>query len=224
MSISARIDSATSIILTIATVIAVGLLAERRINPPSATSAGTRIEKIRTWRETFDTVQTTLGETTGPIKIVVFTDFECPFCRKMDSILTSVEAKHPGRIARSVIHYPIPGHTFARDAARAFECVARQGRAAAMHHLLYEGQAAFATLAWRSIAEKAGTANLLEFDRCVASGAVDSTIDRGIALANTLRVNSTPTVVVDGWLLDPSFPDVVERAVSAVLAGKTPKP
>lgn len=165
-----------------------------------------------------------LSDTARTVRIAVFTDFECPYCKRMDSVLTDLEQKHPGRISRSVLHFPIPGHQFARKAAVSFECATAQGRATQMHHELYSEQASFGENPWIRIALKAGVADTNQFRICISVDSTNERISKGVAIAQKLSVNTTPTVLVNGFLFVPALPETIVAAVNAVLAGKSPKP
>ncbi len=224
MRTGSALDRVTSVVLTIATVIALGFLVEARLNAPQAEVGSGVVTNIEDWESSLAMAEISLGNTAGPVKVAVFTDFECPFCKRMDSALTALEAKHVGSISRSVLHFPIPTHRHARPAALAFDCAAAQGRAAQMHHSLYGAQDSLSNLRWESLAAESGVPNLGEFVECMARDTTSVNIDFGIELAKGLEVNGTPTVVVNGWLFHSPLPAAIESAVNAVLAGKSPKP
>ena len=221
---SSRYDRIVSAILTGATVVAVVLLVEQRLKPPRAPVGQNRVEFLPNWSTVLASSGIFLTDSGAPVKIGVFTDFQCPFCRRMDSILTTVEARFPGKISRAVIHFPIDGHEHATAAAMAFECAVAQGRAAAMHRILYDNQSKLGLVPWSDHARQAGVPNLDAFAGCLTSRAFGSKVDSGSALGRRLSIRGTPTVVVNGWLFDPSFPSTIENAVAAAISGKSPKP
>lgn len=223
MSSPSKLDRVISIVLTLATVVAVGVLIEGRLNPGSEAPTR-RVELIKDWATIMATHGVALEDTSRVVKVAVFTDFECPFCRTMDSVLAAIQGKHPGKIARAVVHLPLPMHTQALSAAKAFECATAQGKGAEMHAALYAHQRSFGMMPWREIASNAHVADIEAFQRCTDSVEVQSRITDGIQLAENLAVTTTPTVVVNGWLFDPSSPASIEKAVVAVLGGKSPKP
>lgn len=56
------------------------------------------------------------------LTIVSFTDFECPFCRRLSPALHDVLKEHEGRIHFVRKMVPLPGHPGAEPAALAFLC------------------------------------------------------------------------------------------------------
>jgi protein-disulfide isomerase len=68
----------------------------------------------------------TRGPATAPITIHVASDFQCPFCARVEPTLAQLDAQNPGQI-RWVWHdYPLPFHTNAMPAAEAGREVRRQ--------------------------------------------------------------------------------------------------
>ncbi len=66
------------------------------------------------------------GRREAPVTIVVFTDFECPFCDKHDKTLEELKARHGEEKLRVVYkHFPLPMHKNARRAHQLAEGVFR---------------------------------------------------------------------------------------------------
>lgn len=55
--------------------------------------------------------------------IVVFSDFQCPFCRDMADVLTRIRKEQPSKVRLVFKHLPIPAHPKARAAAVASQVV-----------------------------------------------------------------------------------------------------
>jgi protein-disulfide isomerase len=74
----------------------------------------------------------------GVLTIVSFTDFECPFCRKLHVALEQALEGLEGRVRVVRKMVPLEGlHSHALDAAMAWCCAARLGRGDAMADRLY---------------------------------------------------------------------------------------
>lgn len=63
------------------------------------------------------------GPRSAHVVLVVFSDFQCPFCRDMAVVLERVRAALPARSRVVFKHLPIPAHTDAREAAIAAQVV-----------------------------------------------------------------------------------------------------
>lgn len=66
----------------------------------------------------------------GKVTIVGFTDFECPFCRRMHPVLHGVVERNGGRVVLQRKMMPLSGHPGAEPAALAYLCVPEPKREA----------------------------------------------------------------------------------------------
>lgn len=89
-----------------------------------------------------------VGDSAAPVKVVVFTDFECPFCKSLHEKIMQRMREHPKRVSLSVLHFPLTSHRFAKQAATAFECAESRTAKANMMDLLYAKQDSIGLLAW----------------------------------------------------------------------------
>ncbi|MDO8523904.1 MAG: thioredoxin domain-containing protein [bacterium] len=88
---------------------------------PSTTTTTTNIPGVTT-------ADHILGDPNAPIKIVEYTDFECPFCKQFDGTMKQVLAAYPGKVAWVMRNFPLQQiHPNAPKLALATECVAELG-------------------------------------------------------------------------------------------------
>ena len=73
----------------------------------------------------------------GVTTVVEVADFECPYCRRMQTELTTAlaQARVPVRVVRKML--PLPGHRHAMPAALAYCCADAQGKGDAMAEALF---------------------------------------------------------------------------------------
>jgi|SRR5579862_8119929 len=174
------------------------------------------------WRELVATGRV-VGDSGAAVKIVEFSDLECPVCRSFDRSLREVRKRHPKEVALVFVHFPLPGHRFARPAAQAAECANRAGRFAEFVETVYDKQDSLGLKPWTSYAQGAGIADTLTFAHCVAESAAMPQIEAGIALGKKIGVHGTPTVVVNGWRFgSPPAEADLQRTVASLLAGERP--
>jgi protein-disulfide isomerase len=141
-----------------------------------------------------------VGPPAAPVHIVVFTDFECPYCFEAEQTLAHLREKYGDRVALYYLNYPLPNHVYARPAAVAAMCAAAQGRYAEFHDFLFAHQQ---ELAHANYAEWAAAAGLdrAAFEACEASGAADQRVDQDIREGIAAGVAATPTFLVNGRLV-----------------------
>lgn len=68
------------------------------------------------------------GNINAPLKIIVFTDFECPFCKEFHNTIHQTLLEFGDEVVVAYRHFPIPAlHQYAQKEAEASECVAEIG-------------------------------------------------------------------------------------------------
>jgi protein-disulfide isomerase len=149
---------------------------------------------------------TTRGERTGApaAKVIIteFSDFQCPYCRRLKATLDTVLARHPTDVTVLYRHFPLPQlHQHATAAAYAAVCAGQQDRFKEYHDLLYQRQDSIGKLRWTVLAKRAGIPDTTAFARCLADPITIAAVDSDIEAAKRLKAKGTPTVLVNGWRL-----------------------
>lgn len=149
--------------------------------------------------------------------IVVFSDFECPFCAQFAlGPFKSLRERYGEEIAFVFRHAPLSMHAMAYPAARAAECSARQGRFEAFHDAVFAKQDSLSTKPLRDYAMASGVADLAAFDECMSAGGPDPVVEVDLALAKKIGFTGTPTIVVNGWMIpNGNNPAVLDSAINA---------
>ena len=81
------------------------------------------------------------GPDGAPFELVMYGDFECPYCAAAQSILARVLKRLDGELRFAFRHLPLESvHPHARHAAEAAEAAAAQGAFWEMHDALYAGR------------------------------------------------------------------------------------
>lgn len=217
------IEKALGAVLALAALSIAAVEIHREFVPrPVAATPERQSRFIADWRTMLPTA-TTVGDTAAPIVAVVFTDFQCPFCKRFHLALSKARDSYPNAIATAVIHLPLPGHRYADAAARAAECAAASNRFADAVDFLYTHQDSIGLFAWSSLATAAGIRDTAQFRRCLADSASTPKVWSGKALAAQKQINTTPTVILNGWRfgVPPSDTELV-RVIGDLLKGKPP--
>jgi protein-disulfide isomerase len=142
-----------------------------------------------------------MGRADAPVKIVEFSDFQCPFCARAQEVIEKVRRRHPDRVAVVFRHFPLDAiHPHARTAAMASECAAEQGRFHAYHDALFARQDSIGVRAWDAFATEAGVRDLPAFRECVVSRRHAAAVERDARVAAELGLQVTPSLIVDGEL------------------------
>lgn len=197
---SSVLERTLNVVLTVAVAVCAIVLVRRELQPEAAAAPSVGPpEYVKEWRELFP-IAATFGAADAPIQLVVFTDFECPFCRRFhESVLQSMRSTLSDSVGLRVVHFPLPMHRFARPAALAFECGLRQSDSERLLDALYAKQDSFGLKSWVSYAVDAGVSDTLSFQACLRSEK-PTRIDAGFAMSQRLGIRGTPGVMVNGYL------------------------
>src|ERR1043165_7439616 len=146
-----------------------------------------------------DGVSPVRGPTNPVVTIVEFSDFECPFCKQVQSALKQTLESY-GREVRLVFkHLPLEGHRNSLPAARAAYCAAEQDRFWQFHDALFAAKELSPTVLTQ-IAGEFGL-GLPKFQACVDSEQSRAAIVKDLDAARQLGVESTPSFIVNGKLI-----------------------
>lgn len=139
------------------------------------------------------------GTATAPVTIVEYSDFHCPFCRRVQPTLTALLEKYPGQVRLVYKHLPLDSlHPQARRVSEASFCAGKQEKFWGFHDAVYadaSSDASDATLARFASAAGLDTA---AFTACLASPETRAAIQRDVAQGEALGLNSTPGFFVNG--------------------------
>lgn len=146
-----------------------------------------------------DGVSPVRGATNPLVTIVEFSDFECPFCKQVQSALKQIVESY-GRTVRLVFkHLPLEGHRNSLPAARAAYCAAEQDRFWQLHDAVFAA-GNLSPPVFEQIASDLGL-GLPKFQECVASERSRAAVIKDIEAARLLRIESTPSFVVNGKVI-----------------------
>jgi len=137
------------------------------------------------------------GSPSAPVRIVEFTDFECPYCKEAEATLKHLVAQYGDRVAVYFRNYPLPNHLYAMPSAIAAVCAAEQGRYLPYHDLLFAHQNELKSADYALWAEMAGL-DRAKFEACRASNEPRTRVEQDIREGVAAGVAGTPTFFVNG--------------------------
>lgn len=165
-------------------------------------------------------------------KVVIqsFSDFQCPFCKRVDPALKEVLKDFAGQVKHVWRDLPLPMHQDANLAAQAArEALAQRGSAGffKMHDLLFEHQNDNDGLkpdALRGYAKKIGL-DLKRFDAALAKQTHAAAVESDAKAASDANIHGTPAFVINGYYISGAgnasrFRRVIRAALADVKAGR----
>ncbi len=132
----------------------------------------------------------------GPLTVVEFVDFECPFCRRQHAELNEILVAYGDRVRVQRRHLPLPMHPHAEDAARVACCAAEQDLEEAVADALMASDD-LTLPGCIDCATMAGAEPGL-LHKCLDSTRPDATLAVDRAEADRLGIRRLPTCIVDG--------------------------
>jgi protein-disulfide isomerase len=164
------------------------------------------------------------GERDAPVTIVVYSDFQCPYCRRDVPVLAGLLDRYRGRVRILLKQTPLPIHPHARAAAAMFEAILRQNDSLAWRYydLLFANQERLNAEGERylEVAAREIGADLSRARRDAASQAVMRIIDGDLAEFQSFGFSGTPGFLVNGVMLDGAHPpEAFERVIDRILQG-----
>jgi len=223
-----RLETGLTLVLTLAAVAMAVAFVWRQLGPTSATGrvrveAPQEPELYPKWRDWLPIGNSIMGADSASVNLLVFTDFECPYCARFhETVLKKTMEEFGPSVGATIIPFPLKIHRFAEISAVAAECAAEQGRFAEYVDGLFLKQDSLGLKSWESFALEAGVAERDQFQACVDAQRPLGRVKAGRAVADSIGLQSTPTVFVNGWRLPAFGEDELSRAIEGVLNGERP--
>lgn len=161
-------------------------------------------EENRGLRDSLATAQgPSLGSKNPIVTITVFSDFQCPYCKKQAQILRDDILPSEGDVRLVFRNLPLTMHDWSRPAAVAATCAASQSDQAfwILHDYIFKNQSdlhlADIVHEIEGFADSTSLLDGRKFRTCFEQRASEKLVDSDIALAQRYRIESTPTVFVN---------------------------
>jgi protein-disulfide isomerase len=137
------------------------------------------------------------GNPAAPVTIVEFSDYQCPFCSRVNPTLDRIRQTYGDRVRIVFKDFPLSNHPQAPKAAEAARCAGDQNTYWEMHDAMFANQRALDVPTLKQTARTLGL-NGATFDQCLDSGKHARAVADGLALGEQMGVNSTPTLYING--------------------------
>ncbi len=161
------------------------------------------------------------GSPDAPVRIVEFSDFECPYCRSVEKTIQALLVKYPGKVSLAYRDFPLTGlHPGAQRAAEASRCAAEQDKYWPYHARLM----ASSSLDVAKLKEHAKELGMdqKKFDSCVDNGSQRAAVDKDAEQGRLAGVAATPAFFINGIPLSGAQPAAAfEKIIEEELARKS---
>jgi len=136
------------------------------------------------------------GPKVAPVTVVLFSDFQCPFCGRVEPTIKQIREAYGEKVRIAWKHMPLSFHPNALSAAKAAEAARFAGKFWEMHDSLFANQQALSDAVYAQYARDLRI-DPARFERDAAGQAVAARIAEDQQLAAKVGANGTPTLFVN---------------------------
>jgi protein-disulfide isomerase len=162
------------------------------------------------------------GAADAPVTIVLFTDFQCPYCAKIVPVLDQVLEKNKGKAKLVFKNFPLNTHQFARKAAAAALAAGKQGKFWEYHDRLFQNYNRLNDQVVQEQAQQLGL-NMEKFQKDMNDPQTQQTINQDYQDGIKAGVRGTPAIYVNGAFLKNTNPEGIQAAIDKELEKKGKK-
>jgi protein-disulfide isomerase len=147
------------------------------------------------------------GGPAAPVTIVEFSDFHCPFCKRVQPVVTQVLQKYGDKVRLVYKDFPLDSlHPQARAASEAARCAGEQGKFWEFHDKIYAGSSESSAATMTRYAKEVAVGDMAKFEACVTSRKYQAVVQRDVAEGVKLGLSGTPGFFINGRLLSGAQP------------------
>lgn len=221
MQSNSRLATATTVVLTACALLVTFAVVRREFFRGSGAPKDRRVSNVKV----AFTAGHRMGPESAPVSMLVFSDFQCPFCVVLEKNLAIIRKRYPESVSVTFRHLPGESiHPYAFDAALASECAAKQGRFEAYHDALFAGQDSIPNEQWSQYALQAQLPSVAAFEECMKAREFDERIKADISQAKKFKLTGTPSVIIGETLLGGTPSARTLDSIVRVAVGQSVKP
>lgn len=140
------------------------------------------------------------GPENAPVTIVVFSDYQCPFCANVEPLIQQILNQYPKAVKSLFKNFPLSSHKFARSAATAALAARAQGKYWEFHDKVFANSKTLNDAKFQEIARELGL-DIERFNKDMIDPTIQKQIDKDMADGQQAGVRGTPTIFINGKLL-----------------------
>lgn len=138
------------------------------------------------------------GDESANVSIIVFTDFECPFCKNFHPILKKIADGSSGSVNFEYKNFPLSFHENAYFEAAAGECMAQVGENDQYWKFIdFLFAESYPDVYAIEVPVIATGADIIDFYDCVAEETPWNHVDEDYALGESIGVIGTPSIIIN---------------------------
>lgn len=163
-----------------------------------------------------------IGPDDAKVKIVEFSDFQCPYCKNLHPTIEKIIADYGNEVQYVYKNFPLDFHPQAGRAALAGMCANEQGKFMAYSDKLFATQSdwgkALAIQKFKLYARQIGL-DSVQFNKCLDDEKYADKIEADIEEGKTFGIAGTPAIFINGQFKNGAVPlEELKAAIDAELA------
>ena len=167
------------------------------------------------------------GPEDAPVTIVEFSDFECPFCSRVNPTLDEVMENYGEKVRIVFRQFPLPMHSNAKKAGEASLCADDQGKFWELHDAMFADQRNLGVDGLKGMAETLGL-ETETFNECLDSGKYAAQVETDLAEGAAVGVTGTPAMFINGRFISGAVPydqlaTVIDQELEAAMQDTSSK-
>jgi protein-disulfide isomerase len=207
----------------VASMAAANAFAQTSVEPtpisPNPSDTPVRTQSGKVFASTDENRPPALGPVPAKVLVIVFSDFQCPVCRRSADATGQIAEEFPEEVRVEFWQHALPMHSNAENAAVASLAAQRQGKFWEYHDELFRHQSALDPASLVSRAEALGL-DVDRFERDYADPALRVRVKSEGGVAEAMGATGTPGFLVNGklhvgWGSWSGFRGTIERELAA---------
>ena len=166
-----------------------------------------------------------LGDKKAPVLIAIWSDFQCPYCSRVEPTLKQVMDTYKGKVKIAWKNQPLSFHPNAMPAAEAAMAAFEQGNDKfwAMHDKFFANQNSLSPAFYEQTAKEIGL-DMNKFKSSVEAHRAQAAIQADMSAGAAAGAGGTPTFFINGRKLVGALPfDSFKQVIDEELAAKVAK-
>lgn len=157
-----------------------------------------------------------LGDENAPVAIVVFSDFQCPYCGTVHPLLKQVLEQNKATVKVVFKHFPLSMNKLAAPAALATIAAQNQGKFWEMHDALFAAKGRIELENIKTIAAGIGL-NMEQFKKDLSAPETIRRLEKDLNDATQAGVTGTPVLYINGRKVKKRSIEVIQNMIDMEL-------
>jgi protein-disulfide isomerase len=146
-----------------------------------------------------------IGPKDAPVKIVEFTDYQCPFCGKSRPTVNQILSQYKGKVRYVLRDFPLSFHKDSLKAHEGAHCAGEQDKYWEMNKKLFENQRAIKIEDIKKYAEELKL-KMDKFNECLDSDKYADIVKQNQEYGEKVGVSGTPAFFINGRMVSGARP------------------